>query len=265
MLKKRIPTLLGIVLLLFGITAGVYLVELGPQPLTTRATPEVSPSPLTLPEITPDSHSVPDSTESGFATEDFPGTALVTEAVTIDSPGEGEALNTQIPQFFGAGPAGSRLEVVLESQHQIEDTVRVGSNGRWSWTPSGALDPGEHLLTIRWIDTDGITRTLTRSFVVYAQGESSLPAFEATPSATGTPTPTPTPVELAQASPTPTPVPVATATPTPRPTVPPVTPTPVATEPALPVPGIGGVTAWMVFVGIGLLTSGAFLLLVQRT
>lgn len=251
---------MGIVLLLVGITVGVYLVELGPQPLTTRATPEVTPSSLTPSDILPEPAQSPVSTGSGFSTESFSDDSLEMDSVTIDSPGEGEALNTQLPEFFGFGPAGSSLEVVLESQHQIEDTVSVGSNGRWSWSPTSSLEPGEHLLTIRWIGTDGVSRILTRRFIVYAQGESSLPAFEATPSATVTPTPTPTPVELAQVLPSPTPTLVPTATPTPRPA-----PTVSATEPAVPVPGTGSLTLWIVISGVGLLVAGVFLHLSQRT
>src|SRR3990170_7422878 len=64
MLKKRIPTLLGIFLLLVGITGGVYLVELGPQSLTTRAGPEVTPSEVTITNITDHSFTVSWFTET---------------------------------------------------------------------------------------------------------------------------------------------------------------------------------------------------------
>lgn len=270
MLKKRIPTILGILLLLAGITAGVYLVELGPQPLTTRATPEVvpqttPPSQDTQPPATQTpaaSQTTEEATESGFTFDTFSGPITEESAVTVDSPGEGEALNTQLPEFLGEGPPGTTLEIILESEHQVEGNATVSGSGQWSWAPEEPLEPGEHFLTIRWLDESGLVRSLTRRFVVYAQGESSLPAFEATPSATGTPTPTPTPVEIAAITPTPTPVP--TATPTPVPTVKPSTPSAVASEPAVPVPGMGLMSLAIILTGVGLFVSGAYLHLRRR-
>ena len=262
MLKKRIPTILGILLLMAGITAGVYLVELGPQPLITKATPEVAPSPLPVTDISDEPAAEPAGSESQFSLESFPQPSVEEGAVTIDSPGEGEAINTQRPEFVGEGPPGTTIEITLESQHEIQTTVAVDTTGQWSWVPDTAIEPGEHLLTLRWIDTGGIIRTLTRRFVVFAQEESSLPAFEATPSAV---TPTPTPVELAAVTPTPTPIPTLAPAATPTPIPPTLTPTPVATEPALPVPGTGMLSVWIILAGIGLAVSGAFLTLHNRT
>lgn len=263
MLRKRIPTLLGIVLLLVGITAGVYLVELGPQPLTTRATPEVIPSPSTSDSLGSLPTPAPVGTESGFGLTELPSAVEPVAPVTIDSPGEGEAVNTQQPEFFGEGPAGTRLTITLESEHQIQTSVTVNQGGGWSWAPNTALEPGEHFLTLRWVDAQGVSRSIRRRFVVYAQGESSLPAFEATPSAI---TPTPTPIQLAQVTPTPTPIPDLTPGPSPTPIPSPtgVAPTAVATEPAIPVPGTGSLTLWAGLVGSGLIVSGMFLRRFER-
>lgn len=261
MLKKRIPTLLGILLLLVGITAGVYLVELGPQPLTTRATPAITPSPVPLKEISEELPPSPEEeqqlkdSESQFSLESIAEPTTDEGRVTIESPREGEAINTQLPEFLGEGPPGTILEVTLESESEIQSSVTVAADGRWSWAPETAIESGEHFLTIRWLDESGVSRTITRRFVVYAQGDSSLPAFEATPSATGTPTPaptpTPTPTELAAITPTPTPTPTSLPTPTPTPAA--------ATEPALPVPGTGMVSILLVLAGLGLTVSGVFL------
>jgi len=206
--------------------------------------------------------------ESQFSLTPFSETPKTQATVSVKEPFEGEAINTQQPEFQGQGPQGATITIVLESEEPIQATVRVNADGLWSWSPAVPLDPGEHQLTIRWLDTNGITRSLTRRFVVYAQGESSLPAFEATPSATATPTP----VELAAISPTivPTtrPSPTPTAQPTVRPSVTPspsptpslrVTPTPEATEPALPVPGSGMFSIFLILFGISLTASGALL------
>lgn len=197
--------------------------------------------------------------ESQFSFESISEPSVEEGEVTVDSPGEGEAVNTQLPEFFGEGPPGTSIEITLESEEAIQASVAVDINGQWSWAPDTAIESGEHFLSINWLDENGITRSLTRRFVVYAQGESSLPAFEATPSATLTPTPTP--VELAAVTPTPTPVPTLAPTPTPTPitTVTPATPSAVATEPALPIPGTGMVSIVLVLLGVGLSVSGTLL------
>ena len=265
MLKKRIPTILGILLLLAGITAGVYLVELGPQPLTTRATPEVVPAPGT--STTSTLPPTPQSTESAFTLDELAQPTAQEGGVSLYSPGEGEAVNTQTPEFFGGGPPGTSLEITLESEQEIQGETMVDTSGQLSWSPDSPVEPGEHFLTIRWLDGSGLAHSITRRFVVYAQGESSLPSFEATPSATATPTPTPTPVQLAAVSPTPTPIATPTPTPTPKPTptIAPSTPSAVATEPSLPVPGTGLLSLGVILLGIGLLVSGVFFMLREQS
>ena len=186
-------------------------------------------------------------------------------SVTVVDPSEGEAINTPLPEFHGSGTAGRSITAIVESEQPLQATVQVDALGQWSWSPSVPLDPGEHQLTIRWLDQSGIVRSISRSFVVYAQGESSLPAFESTPSATATPTP----VELAAI--TPTPIPTARPTTSPQPTVPPTitvtptpsprpSPTPEATTPALPVPGSGAFSVILILSGLSLTVSGALLL-----
>jgi hypothetical protein len=205
----------------------------------------------------------PAVSESQFSFEAISEPTASESGVTVNSPEEGEAINTQVPEFFGGGPPGTTLQITLESE-VIEASVAVDTEGRWSWAPDETLESGEHFLTLSWLDENGIVQTLTRRFVVYAQGESSLPAFEATPSAT--PTPTPTPVELAGITPTPTPIstPTPTPTPTPIPTIAPATPSAVATEPALPVPGTGMMSIVLGLLGVSLSVSGVFLHIHKR-
>lgn len=187
--------------------------------------------------------------------------------VTIENIDEGEAVNTQQPEFVGEGPPGKTLEIQIESRQTIKDSITVGNTGVWSWSPTSDLEPGEHTLTVSWVDEKGITQLLRRSFVVYAQGESSLPAFEATPSATPTPTSAPTrapsptsiPTPTSGISPTPTPTPtiITTITPTPRPTS-------EATEPAMPAPGTGWLSLGIIIFGLILMVSGTTLILFKR-
>ncbi|MEK7536548.1 MAG: Ig-like domain-containing protein, partial [Patescibacteria group bacterium] len=120
-----------------------------------------------------------------------------TENIKIDSIDEGEIITTTNPEFFGTAPKNSELEIVVESEMQT-DTLKTTSTGKWSWSPPNNLEPGEHKLTIKWRDTTGVLRTVTRSFVVSA---SEGPAFESTPSATPISSPSATATSSATAPP----------------------------------------------------------------
>jgi hypothetical protein len=116
------------------------------------------------------------------------------EGVTLDNPKkDGEAIYTDKPEFFGSGPAGSSVEIKVESINPITGETEVDSNGKWSFPATSNLDDGKHTITLKWTDTGGIVQTLKRSFVVNAAA--GQPAFVSTPSATPTskskkPTPT---------------------------------------------------------------------------
>ncbi len=221
----------------------------------------------------------PTTQESQFSLEDFDvdvSTLPLENAVTVENISEGESVNTQQPAFVGEAPPGATLEIVLESNQPISDTVVVGNSGEWSWSPSTSLEPGPHTITLRWLDVNGISRVFTRNFVVFAQGESSLPSFEATPSASPTPvelaqgpSPTPPPVSQPTLTPTAAPTPVPTAVPTlaPSPRVTPSTSSPSssATDPSLPVPGTGFFSIGVVIFGILLSVIGSSVLFLKRS
>ena len=158
------------------------------------------------------------------------------KTVTLESVSEGEIVSSDKPEFFGDGPAGTKINISVHSETPVSGTSTVSSTGSWSWSPPSNLSPGTHSVTISWIDTSGIKRTLTRNFIVQA-GE--LPAFVATPSAItqiSTPTPTATPARTSTPRPTnsatPTATPIASKSPTPKPTK-----TPTPTTASLPQSG----------------------------
>lgn len=129
--------------------------------------------------------------DSGFDTEGFEVDNVITEGVTIESVEEGETIFTESPEFFGDAPVNTVLTVTVESDPQTE-TVAVGTDGQWEWTPPEDLEPGEHTITIEWDDpVSGILQTIERSFTVLAAEDE--PAFESTPSATASPSATATP------------------------------------------------------------------------
>jgi hypothetical protein len=150
-------------------------------------------------------------------------------SVILESLTEGETITSQKPQFFGKGPGGESIEITVNSQDPIEATVQIPSTGSWSYSIPTDLVPGEHSITISWVDASGITRFLKRNFVVQA-GE--VPAFTASQSGTTT-----------------TPSPNASATATPKSTL---KPSPVATGTAMPVPVTGDLTPTLILFIMGL-------------
>ncbi|MBI2309723.1 fibronectin type III domain-containing protein [Candidatus Collierbacteria bacterium] len=116
------------------------------------------------------------------------------EGLTLDNPKkEGEVIYTDKPEFFGSGSAGSSVEVVIESANTITGEIKVDGSGKWSFPATANLEDGNHTITLKWTDANGIVQVLKRSFVVNAA--SGRPAYVSTPSATPTSkskTPTPT-------------------------------------------------------------------------
>lgn len=149
--------------------------------------------------------------ESKFDTSGATTSGTPTKSVILESITEGETVTSTEPEFFGKGPAGETITITVHSDQAITRSVTIPSNGSWSWAVPSNLSPGAHTITIAWKDAAGITRTLTRGFVVQA---SELPAFVATPSQTlapsasptSTPRPTLTPRATATASAAPVPV-----------------------------------------------------------
>jgi hypothetical protein len=154
-------------------------------------------------------------------------------SVILESLSEGETVTSTQPQFFGKGPGGTEITITVNSEEEITDNVQIPQNGSWSYEVPTDLAPGNHSITISWIDVSGITRFLTRNFVVKA-GE--VPAFTASESGS---TPIPTPTLSASATPK------ASITPTP-------TGTPESTATALPVPVSGDLTPTLLLSIMGL-------------
>ncbi len=144
---------------------------------------------------------------------------------------DGENITTTLPEFRGTGEEGMVLEITVESETQYRDTVAVEDDGTWTWTPPDDLEPGEHTITIAYLDEEGIRRTIKRSFTV--QASSGLPSFQATPSASVKPSSTPSA--------------------SPRVTIP-------STQSGVPVSGILGPTVLTALVGFVIMIAGALLL-----
>ena len=172
------------------------------------------------------------NTSSKFKVSTSSGTPAPT-SVILESLTEGETVTSNQPQFFGKGPGGENITITVHSQDPITQTVQIPKTGSWSWSVPNTLEPGAHTITVSWIDATGITRQLTRDFVVQA-GE--LPSFQASGSAT----------------PTGSPIPTTSGTATPKPTL---TPKPTATETAQPVPVTGDLTPTLLLFMMGIAVS----------
>lgn len=208
---------------------------------------------ITASENLPESDlTVPEQVESSSRFEIGNLEKIDTTTVTLDSVDEGEIITTTDPEFFGSAPKGTEIEIIVESEVQTT-TLKAGSSNKWSWSPPENLEPGQHTLTIKWKDANGILRTITRTFVVSA---AEGPAFESTPSATPTQTATAKPTATSTSTSTPISTPTVTATAKSS-----ATPTLTATSssaPKLPDSGVLTPTLGLFIMGLGVLLSSIF-------
>lgn len=103
--------------------------------------------------------------------------------VSLDNPSfNGEVINATQPAFIGTGPPGTVLSIEINSETQYTGSATIDENGEWEFSPPEGLEPGEHTVTIAYIDSTGEEQTVTRNFVIAAAGESDEPAITATPS-----------------------------------------------------------------------------------
>lgn len=184
--------------------------------------------------------SIPESVEVSSRFEVTRSEPTQTGEVTLESHDNGEIITTTDPEFFGSAPENTQIEISVESELQT-DTVVADTTGQWDWSPPNNLEPGEHKVTIKWKDANGILRTLTRSFVVSA---ADGPAFESSSSGNLiTPSPRPTQTPIATVAPVQTLIPSATA---------------FATQ--MPTPETGSLTATLglFIMGMGVLLSSIF-------
>jgi hypothetical protein len=142
-------------------------------PEETTPTPTPAPSQFTLGELNP------------------PITASPSGEVTIVNPETAENVNTQKPEIMGTGPVGKVLRITVESPETYTDEIIIDEEGNWTWSPPADLEPGEHTVTISYLDEEGEEKTVSRSFTVLAAGDSELPSLSGSPSGEATLSPTP--------------------------------------------------------------------------
>lgn len=151
-----------------------------------------------------------------------------TSVPAILTPKKEESFKDQQPVFSGTAPPGQSITIEIHSQLVINETIKSDAAGKWSFRPKQPLTPGNHTIKIMTRDAAGILRTITQSFVVYAQGSQSI-----NPSVSPIqPSPSPSP----SLTPTLSPIPSPTVSPTAAPTIALPTPTIPAAISQVPVP-----------------------------
>ena len=158
----------------------------------------------------------------------------------ITTPKENQAFSDQQPLLKGTAEPNEIVNITINSDTPIQAKVTADANGNWSFRPSSPLAPGNHTITIITKGANGILRTITQSFTVFAAGSQVNPVANP-PTATPTPLATPTPSPSPSAAATPTPSPTLTPTTIPTPTITPIptpVPTPAPTVAPTPAPSI---------------------------
>ncbi|KKR76769.1 MAG: hypothetical protein UU21_C0004G0036 [Candidatus Levybacteria bacterium GW2011_GWA2_40_8] len=140
-----------------------------------------------------------------------------TQDPEINTPEDNQSFTDQKPEFSGTAQPNAEIEIEIHSDENIKTKITADSSGSWEYRPSDSLSAGEHTITIKAKDSNGVLKTIMRRFTVFAQG--TQVEQTATPSATLTPSPTPIPTIIA--SPTPTLTPSLPSSITAQPTIPP--------------------------------------------
>lgn len=186
-------------------------------------------------------------TASKFATAQ----AESVDELVLLSPKLDEKINNNRPVIIGRGPAGAKITIEVHSDEKVLGETTIAANSTFTYTVPTNLSPGEHMVTISSV-VDGVLKKVTRSFTVYAAGETTVPSFVATPSASLVPTLKPSPTLKPTNAPTPTKTLVPTTTVAPMVVVPPVENTP-------PVSGSADLTLIAILAGMILVGSGGVL------
>src|SRR3989304_2343284 len=191
-MKKKeftLPTLLGLFIALGGLVAGIWLVR-GQLRGSLQASPEESPQKVTVTNVgdtTATISWITDKAVSGY----------------IKFGEQGRAINSSV----------SDQRDTRKGEGIVVPTT-ADDNGDFVLSGPEDLPPGPHHLTITSL-INGVTSRITKTFTVYAVGESLIPAYSSTPSATLAITRTPSPTQRPTAgSPTPPTIRTATSTPT---------------------------------------------------
>ena len=123
--------------------------------------------------------------KSGFGLEPLVAqVATDSGEVTLDNPSfDGEIINATQPAFIGSGPPGTVLAIEVHSTNPLTGSAKIDEQGNWEYTLTKGLDPGQHEVTISYMDADKKEQVIKRNFVIAAPGDTDIPAITATQAA----------------------------------------------------------------------------------
>lgn len=96
-------------------------------------------------QITP---SVTQTNSSDFSLQDVKTASESAIPLSILAPADSATVNTNKPTFSGTGKPGDTITITIHSSSVVTAQITVGPDGKWSYTPNQALDPGQHTVTI---------------------------------------------------------------------------------------------------------------------
>lgn len=132
-------------------------------------------------------------------------TQTASKTVAIVRPADGSALPSNLPVMQGTGVPGNQLLITVGMTQPVSDTLIIGADGIWRYTPIKPLTEGKQSVTITTANAQNKTVAITHTFEILKSGTQVL--GDATPSATLTPLPTisddPTPTATLSGDPIP--------------------------------------------------------------
>jgi len=150
----------------------------------TNALSQTGTAAVTISESGQGSSSTPTSTPTPIVRSDTPApTSRLTPTSTkpassssllILSPVDETTITSTRPVIKGIAPAGSKVTITIYSE-PITTIVTADANGNWTYTPTAALEEGEHTIVVTITDASGQTQTSTASFTI-ASGTSTVNA-----------------------------------------------------------------------------------------
>lgn len=108
------------------------------------------------------------------------------------------------PTFEGTAQPNETIKITIHSDENIQTQVKADASGKWRYTPPKDLSPGEHTITITTKNKNGVLKTITQNFTVFAAENDISPTPTPTLLPSETPTPIITPTPTPQISPVPT-------------------------------------------------------------
>lgn len=158
-----------------GGTQITYTPTVTPSPtgVNSTGTPTITPSPTSYP-----SNSSPTPTATPSPTR-APGVGGPTSSPTLTptpttsagsgplnlSVQNGQTITNSLPVISGTAAPNSKVTVTIQSEPQTYTTT-ADANGKWSITPSKALETGSHTMVVTATDASGKTVTQSVSFTV---------------------------------------------------------------------------------------------------